>query len=121
MVVSDVLRQAEERQKTMPGVYYAEAVLQHLVGAKLDCVLGVGKFEHNSYSTADAPSNRAGDFLIEDVAIHVTTSPGEALIEKCRDNLDDGLRPLIVTVQKRGCLWLKAFRQTLALGTELMF
>jgi len=74
--------------------------MQHLVGAKLDCVLGAGKFEHNSFSTADAPSKRAGDFLVEDVAIHVTTSPGEALIQKCRGNLDDGLRPLIVTGQK---------------------
>lgn len=100
MVVNDVLQQAEERQKTTKGVYYAGAVMQHLVGAKLDCILGVGKFEHNSFSTADAPLGRAGDFLIGDVAIHVTTSPGEALISKCRDNLDDGLRPLIVTSKK---------------------
>jgi hypothetical protein len=100
-VVGDVLQQAEERQKTTPGVYYAGAVMQHLVGAKLDCVLPSGKLAHNSYSTADAPSNRAGDFLVGDVAIHVTTSPGEALIHKCRDNLDEGLRPLIVT-GKRG-------------------
>lgn len=99
-VVGDVLQQAEERQKTTPGVYYAGAVMQHLVGAKLDCVLPGGNLTHNSYSTADAPSNRAGDFLVGDVAIHVTTSPGEALIHKCRDNLDEGLRPLIVTGKK---------------------
>ena len=99
-IVGDVLQQAEDRQKTTPGVYYAGAVMQHLVGAKLDCVLDVGKIEHNSFSTADAPTSRAGDFLVGDVAIHVTTSPGEALIQKCRDNLDDGLRPLIVTGQK---------------------
>jgi hypothetical protein len=99
-VVGDVLQQAEERQKTTPGVYYAGAVMQHLVGAKLDCVLQAGKVEHNSFSTADEPTSRAGDFLVGDVAIHVTTSPGEALIQKCRENLDDGLRPLIVTGQK---------------------
>jgi hypothetical protein len=99
-VIGDILQQAEERQKTTPGVYYAGAVMQHLVGAKLDCVLPGGKLAHNSFSTADAPSNRAGDFLVGDVAIHVTTSPGEALIQKCRDNLDEGLRPLIVTGKK---------------------
>lgn len=99
-VVHDVLQQAEQRQKTAPGVYYAGAVMQHLVGAKLDCVLGAGKIEHHSFSTADAPLNRAGDFLVGDVAIHVTTSPGEGLIQKCRDNLDEDLRPLIVTGQK---------------------
>ena len=99
MVVRDVIGQAVERQKTAPGVYYAGAVLQHLVGAKLECALGRGKFEHNSFSTADAPSGRSGDFLIGDVALHVTTSPGEAVIEKCRDNLNDGYRPMLVTLQ----------------------
>jgi hypothetical protein len=98
-VVRDVIAQAVERQKSAPGMYYAGAVLQHLVGAKLDCALGKGKFEHNSFSTADAPSGRAGDFFIGDVAIHVTTSPGEAVIEKCRDNLNDGYRPMLVTLQ----------------------
>jgi hypothetical protein len=98
-VVRDVIAQAVERQKNSPGMYYAGAVLQHLVGAKLDCALGKQKFEHNSFSTADAPSGRAGDFLIGDVAIHVTTSPGEAVIDKCRDNLNDGYRPILVTLQ----------------------
>lgn len=100
VVVRDVLAQAEERRRTTPGVYYAGAVLQHLVGAKLDCALGPGKIEHNSFSTADAPSGRDGDFLIGDVAIHVTTAPGEAVIEKCRENLHDGLRPILVTLQR---------------------
>jgi hypothetical protein len=99
-VVADVIQQAEERQKITPGMYYAGAVMQHLVGAKLDCVLPDAKLSHNSFSTADAPANRVGDFLVGDVAIHVTTSPSEALISKCRDNLDEGLRPLIVTGKK---------------------
>jgi len=99
-VVRDVIEQAEERQKTMPGMYYAGAVLQHLVGAKLDCALGKGSFEHNSFSTADAPGARAGDFLLGDVSIHVTTSPGEGVIERCRENLNDGIRPVLVTIQR---------------------
>ncbi len=98
-VVRDILEQAVERQKDMPGMYYAGAVLQHLVGAKLDCALGKGRFEHNSYSTADAPGDRVGDFLIGDVAIHVTTSPGEAVIERCQENLNGGYRPILVTVR----------------------
>lgn len=100
MVVRDVIGQAEERQRTAHGVYYAGAVLQHLVGAKLDCALGNGHLQHNSFSTADAPSERAGDFFLGDVAIHVTTSPGEAVIERCRENLNDGHRPILVTVQR---------------------
>jgi hypothetical protein len=99
-VVRDVLAQAEDRQKTAPGVYYAGAVMQHMVGAKLDCALGEGQFEHNSYSTSDQQSGRKGDFFLGDVAIHVTTSPSEALIERCRDNLNDGVRPVLVTGQR---------------------
>ncbi|MYE05849.1 MAG: DUF4928 domain-containing protein [Chloroflexi bacterium] len=99
-LVGDVLAQAVGRQQDMPGMYYAGAVAQHLVGAKLDCALGKGKFPHNSYSTADAPGDRAGDFVVGDVAIHVTTAPGEALIERCQDNLHSGYRPVLVTVQK---------------------
>jgi hypothetical protein len=99
-VVRDVIGQAEERQKGAPGMYYAGAVLQHLVGAKLDCALGKGHLQHNSFSTADAPGGRAGDFFLGDVAIHVTTSPGEALIERCRENLNDGCRPVLVTLQR---------------------
>ena len=99
-VVRDVVEQAVERQKESGGTYYAGAVLQHLVGAKLDCALGQGNFEHNSFSTADAPGGRAGDFFVGDVAIHVTTSPGEAVIERCRDNLNDGYRPILVTMER---------------------
>lgn len=100
VVVRDVIGQAEERQRANPGMKYAGAVMQHLVGAKLECALGTGTVSHNSASTADAPSGRTGDFQIEDVAIHVTTSPSEALIAKCQDNLNDGLRPVIVTLQR---------------------
>lgn len=99
-VVRDVIAQAEDRQRTSPGTYYAGAVLQHLVGAKIDCALGPDLFDHNSFSTADAPGDRPADFLIKDVAIHVTTSPSEAVIDRCAENLDDGHRPIVVTLQK---------------------
>lgn len=99
-VVRDVIEQAVKRQKERPGMYYAGAVLQHLVGAKLDTALGKGHFTHNGFSTADAPNSRVGDFLVGDVAVHVTTSPGEALIQKCLDNIDNGYRPLIVTLER---------------------
>ena len=99
-IVRDVVEQAIARQKESGGTYYAGAVLQHLVGAKLDCALGPGNFKHNSFSTADAPGGRAGDFLVGDVAIHVTTSPGEAVIERCRENLNSDYRPMLVTMAR---------------------
>ena len=99
-VVRDVLEQAVERQKEAPGMNCAGAVLQHLVGAKLDCVLKSVKVEHRSFSTADAPGDRAGDFSIGDVAIHVTTTPGEAVIERCRENLNGGYKPVLITIRR---------------------
>lgn len=99
-VVRDLIAQAEDRQRSSPGVYYAGAVLQHLVGAKLDCVMESGVLNHHSYSTSDEQTGRDGDFLWGDVAIHVTTSPGEALIERCKDNLDNNLKPVLVTTQR---------------------
>ena len=49
LVVRDILAQAVERQRNTPGTNYAGATMQHLVGAKLDCALGAGSFEHNSF------------------------------------------------------------------------
>ena len=100
-VVRDILDQASDRQAGGVGVQHVGAVLQHLVGAQLDVVLGTGVVEHNSFSTADAPTGRAGDFVIGDVAIHVTTFPGEAVIDRCRANIDGGLKPVLVTLPER--------------------
>lgn len=94
--VHDLIDQAFKRQKEMPGTMFAGAVFQHLVGAKLELLLP-GKVEHNGFSVADAPSSRHGDFLADDVCIHVTTAPGEALLRKCKANLESGKRPLVVT------------------------
>jgi len=96
--IRDLLAQAVERQREAQGTMYAGAIMQHLVGAKLDYVTK-GAVKYHGFSVADAPSNRSGDFLVGDVAIHVTTAPGEALIRKCQGNLTSGLRPIIVTTE----------------------
>lgn len=93
----DLLAQAVERQREVKGTMYAGAVMQHLVGAALD--LAIGGLKHHGFAVADAPSARSGDFLLGDVAIHVTTAPGEALIGKCASNLSAGLRPMIITTE----------------------
>ncbi len=118
MLVRDVIAQAEERQRNSPGMQYAGAVLQHFVGAKMDCALGQGMFEHNSFSTSDAQSGRAGDFFIGDVAVHVTTAPGEAVVERCRDNINDGFRPIIVTTQ-RGLTAAEVLSENAGLGDRI--
>ena len=96
--IGDLLEQAREMQANAGGTNYVGAMLQHLVGAKLDLVLGAGKLKHHGSSVADHSTDRAGDFHVEAVAIHVTTNPSEALVRKCGDNLSAGLKPLIVTI-----------------------
>lgn len=98
-IVSDLLAQAKKRQDENPGTTYAGTVLQHLVGAKLDLILSGGKkVAHHGANVADSSTSRAGDFVLDDVAIHVTTAPSEALIRKCKTNIEAGLRPIIVTI-----------------------
>lgn len=96
--IEDLLTQAQELQADAGGTNYVGAMLQHLVGAKLDVVLGEGKIQHHGSSVADHSTERKADFQIEAVAIHVTTHPSEALVRKCASNLQSGLKPLIITV-----------------------
>ena len=98
-IIGDLLAQAMKRQKDNPGTTYAGIVLQHLVGAKLDLILPEEKrAAHYGACVADAPTSRAGDFVFDGAAVHVTTAPSEALIRKCKANMEAGLKPIIITV-----------------------
>jgi hypothetical protein len=96
--VADIFAQAAEIQKNAGGASFVGAMLQHLVGAKLDIVLGEGVASHHGSSVADGPTERQADFEVNGVAIHVTTHPSEALIRKAARNLQAGLKPVIVTL-----------------------
>jgi hypothetical protein len=96
--IQDLLKQADDLQQHSGGTAYVGAMLQHLVGAKLDVVVGPGKIEHHGFSVADQSTARQSDFQIETVAIHVTTHPSESLVMKCEENLRAGLKPLIITM-----------------------
>jgi hypothetical protein len=98
-IVAELIEAAFVRQRESPGTMVAGAVMQHLVGAKIEIALPQEQIEHTGFAVADAPGGRKGDFLIRDTAIHVTTAPTDALIRKCRDNLSENLRPVIITTQ----------------------
>lgn len=101
-VIRDLLSQAEKRQAQANGSTFVGTMLQHLIGAKLNLLLDT-PLHHHGANVADDVSGREGDFIVEDVAIHVTTSPSEALIRKCRRNLNNGMKPVIITTY-RGAL-----------------
>lgn len=80
-------------------------VEQHLVGAKLEARFPQETFPALPAHAADAPTKRSGDFELRTasgkVVFHVTAHPGSALIEKCRQNLQDRLLPIILTLREK--------------------
>lgn len=95
----DLLAAAKKRQDSSHGVMVVGAVMQHLVGAKLEIALPNVKIAHSGFCVADEPTGRAGDFQIGNTVIHVTTSSSPLLLQKCKQNLDASLRPLVITLQ----------------------
>lgn len=95
--INSIFDEAKRRQSENRGSTILGAVMQHLVGAKLEVLYPEQTIHHSGYSVADSPTGRSGDFQIGDCVIHVTTAPGEAVIRKCHDNLDRGLRPLVIS------------------------
>lgn len=100
-VMRDLLDQAIERQSQGGGAMIVGTVMQHLVGAKLEIAMaGKIAIEHHGANQSDQQTGRAADFDIGDAAIHVTTSPSEALVAKCKANLEANLKPIIVSTKE---------------------
>jgi hypothetical protein len=99
--LDELFEQAKKRQKENPGTQYLGAILQHLVAAKLSLVLSLDTFEIHGASVADAPTDRGGDFVINNTIIHCTTAPGGPLIQKCKANINAGCLPVIITIFDR--------------------
>lgn len=96
-VIRDLLLQARKRQDESSGTMFVGAMLQHLIGAKLELALPDVAIGHNGFSVADAVSGRSGDFDIGNAAIHVTTAPGDAVMKKCQANIAAGKHPIVIT------------------------
>ncbi|SRR6266404_4734130 len=63
-----------------------------LVGATLQLRFPDMKISNESYSTADKQLGRHGDFHVGDTVFHVTVAPMIAVYEKCKRNLEQGLK-----------------------------
>ena len=99
--LDELFEQARKRQKQNPGTQYLGMVLQHLVAAKLSMILPEDKFKIHGVSVADSPTERGGDFAINNTIIHCTTAPNEPLIQKCKANIRSGCLPVIITIFDR--------------------
>ena len=117
-IMNDLLNQAKKRQQEATGTMYQGAVLQHLIGAKLELALPEIYIGHNGFSVSDAMSDRSGDFVIYDSVIHITTSPGEAVIRKCLKNLETGTKPIVLSLAD-GVTVAKALANNAGLGGRI--
>jgi hypothetical protein len=71
-------------------------VAQHLVGAKLQLRFPEIEVSNEAGSTADMPTQRPGDFLVGHTVFHVTVAPMPAVFDKCLQNLQHGLKPMLL-------------------------
>ncbi|GKV90962.1 DUF4928 family protein [Pectobacterium carotovorum] len=111
-----LLSQAQNRQNEGTGSKFVGSLMQHMVGAKLDVLLGEGHITHHHSNQNDAGSSRCGDFDFEDMVLHVTNMPTEALLTKCIVNLDGGYKPLVITSSK-GAIVLEVLLESFRNGT----
>ena len=70
----------------------AGPVAEYLVGAKLTLRFPGKEIRNKRFSTSDVQGGFSGDFEIGNTAFHVTVAPMPELFNKCKDNLDRGLR-----------------------------
>jgi hypothetical protein len=87
--IHNLLKGASERGKE-------GQVAQYLVGAKLQLRYPKINVENYSFSTADEPLKRKGDFQINDTVFHITVSPMQAIYDKCKSNVDEGFRTYLL-------------------------
>ena len=83
------------------------AIAQHIVGAKLELRFPDLEISNHSASTADAPTERSGDFVIGDTVFHVTMAPQDLIYMKCKRNLVAGYRVYLLVPEARLLLALK--------------
>lgn len=77
------------------------AIAQHLIGAKLELRFPDEEITNHSASTADAPTDRSGDFTIGDTVFHVTMAPQDQLFLKCMRNLLVGYRVYLLVPESK--------------------
>lgn len=94
LAVRDLLDLARQRGKE-------GAVAQHLVGAKLQLRFPHHEIGVESVSTADQQLGRAGDFFVGTTAFHVTIAPMQPVFEKCKRNLQNGIRACLLVPEER--------------------
>lgn len=110
-IIGDILRAANERRTAGP-------VAQHLVGAKLAVRFRGQTIPNHSFTTADNQTGRAGDFRFGETVFHVTVAPMPDVFDKCKRNIRDGLRAMLL-VRESQIAAAKQMAEAAGLTTKL--
>lgn len=93
-IVAAILRRAGD-------LGYGGPVAQHLVGAKLAMRFPDQEIDAHSFTAADQQTGRRGDFQIGASVFHVTVSEQPGHFQKCVENLEQGLKPYLLVLERR--------------------
>lgn len=83
-LIMEILERAKQRDQSGP-------IAQHLIGAKLAIRFPHIEVANFPYSAADDQVGRPGDFFIGNTAFHVTMAPNMHHVERCDQNIREGL------------------------------
>jgi hypothetical protein len=90
--IDSILMAAEFRSR---GV-----VERHLVGATLQQRHPGIAIPNNPGHAADAQTGRSGDFPLKDISYHVTATDGKEATERCKQNIEAGVHPVLVVPRR---------------------
>ncbi|MGD0769404.1 MAG: DUF4928 family protein [Tepidisphaeraceae bacterium] len=77
----------------------AGAVAEYLVGAKLAILFPNKQIRNKRFSIADEQTGFPGDFEVGNTVFHVTVAPMPDLLDKCKGNLERGLRVYLLVLE----------------------
>ena len=80
---------------------FGDAVCVPVISWIAEHYLNPISISNHSASTADAPTERSGDFFIGDTVFHVTMAPGDLVYLKCKRNREAGLRIYLLVPESR--------------------
>jgi len=86
--VASILEWAERRPE--------ELIEQQLVGATLQRRHPNIKVPNHPGHAADLQTHRTGDFTLRNVSYHVTATDGKEAVQRCKQNLDAGVHPVLL-------------------------
>lgn len=96
LIVADVLEEARSRSDQATGT-----VAQHLVGAKLELRFPDKEIGRDRANAADQQTDRQGDFQLGTTAFHVTMAPSAKLVDRVKENLQHGFRPVMLVPEEK--------------------